>query len=63
MTKKTKAYDCVAAKRRAQARIYDQIHDRSPVEQIAFFRREAAAGDLGTWWRQLHESKQARASS
>lgn len=35
---KTKKFDCVAMKRAAAEKIYDQIKDASPAEQYAFWK-------------------------
>lgn len=45
------AIDCVALKRRAQAKIYADTKDMSASEQIEYFRRRAASGALGRWWK------------
>lgn len=63
MTKTPTSYDYVQAKRDAQARIYEAIRHRSRAEQVAFFRKEAASGDLGVWWEQLRARKAARSST
>jgi cell division protein FtsX len=63
MTKKPPPYDCVQAKRDAQTRIYESIRDRSRDEQVEFFRKEAASGELGAWWKQIRTQKEARPSS
>ena len=47
------AVDCVALKRRAQEQIYADTKGLSVAEQIAYFRRRAAAGALGGWWKQV----------
>ena len=48
---KNSSYDCVAAKREAQARIYEDIKDRSHEEQAAYYRQQSASGELGAWWK------------
>jgi len=35
---KTKKFDCVAMKRAAAEKIYDQLKDSSPAEQYAFWK-------------------------
>lgn len=62
MKKKSTSYDCVKAKRDAQARIYEAIRDRSRAEQVTFFQEEAASGELGTWWRRIRTQKSAPSS-
>ena len=51
-----KAFDCVAFKRQAQARIYANTKGLGPDEEIAYFRRAADEGPLGDWWRSLAPS-------
>ena len=50
---KSSSYDCVAAKREAQARIYEDIKGRSREEQAAYYRQQSASGDLGVWWQRV----------
>jgi predicted secreted Zn-dependent protease len=57
------AYNCVKAKRAAQKRIADQIEGLSRREQVDFFRREAATGELGAWWKQIREGRASKSSS
>jgi hypothetical protein len=47
----------VAAKREAQARIYEDIKGRSPEEQADYYRRQSASGDLGAWWQRVRALK------
>ena len=35
---KTKSFDCVAMKRAAAEQIYEQLKDKSPTEQCAFWK-------------------------
>jgi len=51
-----KGFDCVAFKRQAQSRIYEQIKGLSPEEEIEYFRRAADEGPLGNWWKKLRRS-------
>lgn len=51
--KHKKAFDCVALKRRAQAKIYADTKGMSIPEQIAYFRGRAQSGALGAWWRRV----------
>ena len=46
---KTKAFDCIEMKRRAQARIYERIKDMTPEEEIDYFDRAARSGPLAEW--------------
>lgn len=50
---KNSSYDCVAAKREAQARIYEDIKGRSHEEQAEYYRRQSTSGDLGAWWKRV----------
>lgn len=50
-TKAKKDFDCIEFKRQAQARIYDQIKDLSPQQEIEYFRRAAEEGPLGDSWK------------
>lgn len=51
--KRKPAIDCVALKRRAQAKIYADTEGLPVAEQIAYFRRRAQSSALGTWWKQV----------
>ena len=52
-TKNKPVVDCLALKRRAQARIYAATRDLSAADQIAYFRDQARSGALGVWWRRV----------
>lgn len=45
--------DCVALKRRAQAKIYADTKSLSAADQIDYFRRRAESGALGAWWKRI----------
>ncbi|MBI4871572.1 MAG: hypothetical protein HY814_08390 [Candidatus Riflebacteria bacterium] len=45
--------DCIAFKREAQSRIYDQIRALGVREEIEFFRRIVSEGSLADWWNVL----------
>ncbi len=49
----TKDFDCIAFKRAAQEKIYEQIHGMTPVEEIAWFRRKVESGPYGELWRRI----------
>lgn len=57
-TKAKKDFDCVEFKRQAQARIYDQIKDLSPHQEIDYFRRAAEEGPLGDSWKAARNRSQ-----
>ncbi|HMD95939.1 MAG TPA: hypothetical protein VKM93_01220 [Terriglobia bacterium] len=54
-----KSSDCVGFKRKVQAEIYREIKGLSPEEEIEYFRRKAAEGPLGQWWKALESSSGA----
>ena len=58
-----KGFDCIEFKRKAQAEIYGKIKGLSPEEEIAYFRRRAATGPLGKFWKALERRSQAEAGS
>jgi hypothetical protein len=58
-----KGFDCIAFKRKAQAEIYEEIKGLSPEEEIAYFRRQAAAGPLGKLWKALERPSHSEAGS
>ncbi len=58
-----KGFDCIAFKRQAQAEIYEEIKGLSPEEEIAYFRRQAAAGPLGKLWKAIERPSQSEAGS
>ena len=45
-----KDIDCIAMKRDAQARIYEEIKDMSPQEQINYFRNAIRTSRFRDWW-------------
>ena len=51
--KTEKDFDCIGFKRKVQAEICQEIKGLSPEEEIEYFRRRAAAGPLGKWWKGL----------
>ncbi|MGB9488157.1 MAG: hypothetical protein WCD04_18835 [Terriglobia bacterium] len=51
--KPEKDFDCIGFKRKVQAEIYEETRGLSPEEQIEYFRRRAADGPLGRWWKAL----------
>jgi hypothetical protein len=48
-----KGFDCVGFKREVQAEIYQEIKGLAAEEEIEYFRRWAAKGPLGKWWKAL----------
>jgi hypothetical protein len=53
--KTRKAFDCIGFKRKVQAEIYEDIKELSPEQEIEYFRRRAATGPLGKWWKGLKQ--------
>jgi hypothetical protein len=54
-----KNFDCIEFKRRVQAEIYVEIKGLSPEAEIEYFRRRAATGPLGKWWKALQRRTEA----
>jgi hypothetical protein len=61
--KPAKGFDCIEFKRKSQAEIYEEIKGLSPEEEIEYFRRRAAAGPLGKFWKALDRRSVAGAGS
>lgn len=61
--KNDKSFDCVAYKRRIQLKIYEEIRQLSPQEQILYFHTAAKTGPLGAWWTQLSATRRTKAGS
>jgi hypothetical protein len=51
--------DCVAMKRRIQAKIYHEIKDMTREQELAYWRKGAERGPWGDWWREIHERSAA----
>jgi len=49
----TKDFDCIAFKRAAQEKIYEQIKGMSPTEEIAWFRQKLENGPYSELWRRI----------
>ena len=49
----TKHFDCVAFKRRAQSKVYEDTRQMTVAEQVEYFRRRARSGALGSWWKRV----------
>lgn len=62
MKKSEKTFDCIAFKRTAQLRIYEEIKDLSREEEVAYFRNKAETGPFKEWWlrRKGHEAHVTR---
>jgi hypothetical protein len=57
--KAEKDFDCIGFKRKVQAEIYEEIKGLSPEAEIEYFRRRAATGPLGDWWKALQRRSEA----
>ncbi len=63
MKKKTdKKFDALAFKRDAQSRIYEEIKNLSPEEQIAYFRHRVEAGPFSKLWQSLAPPRPSKSS-
>jgi hypothetical protein len=51
-----KRFDCVAFKRRAQSKVYEDTRELTVAEQVEYFRRRAQSGALGPWWKRVSPS-------
>jgi hypothetical protein len=61
--KPEKSFDCVGFKRKVQAEIYEEIKSLSPEDEIEYFRRRAATGPLGKWWKTLERRSETSAAT
>ena len=57
---KDKAFDCVAFKRQAQSKVYEDTRQMKVAEQVEYFRRRAQSGALGSWWKRVSPSNVER---
>ena len=48
-----KRFDCVAFKRRAQSKVYEDTRQMTVAQQVEYFRRRARSGALGSWWKRI----------
>lgn len=47
-----KEFDCIAVKREAQKRIYEETKDMTPQQQIEYFRKAVQRSRFRVWWEQ-----------
>lgn len=47
-----KEFDCIAMKREAQTRIYEEIKNMTPQQQIEYFRNAVHTSQFSEWWNQ-----------
>ena len=50
-TQKKKEFDCIQIKRDAQTKIYENIKQMTPEEEIAYFRQSVDQSKFSKWWR------------
>jgi hypothetical protein len=50
---KKKAFDSVASKREAQARIYRRIKGKNAEQELAYFNQATDQGPFAQFWKQL----------
>ena len=56
-TKTKKAFDCLKFKQQVQEKIYEDIKNLSPAEQIAYFQNKIENSNLRDWWQSINISK------
>lgn len=52
-TQKKKEFDCIQIKRDAQTKIYQNIKQMPPEEEIAYFRQSIDQSKFSNWWKSL----------
>jgi hypothetical protein len=55
---KKRSFDCIAFKRRAQARIRRKLHGMTSEQELAYWNRPPD-GPLAGWWRSIQEHSTA----
>jgi hypothetical protein len=56
-----KQFDCMALKRRAQERIYEETANMTHAEFVAYLRKSVAEGPFATWWNDVPVRRSAQA--
>lgn len=51
--KKAKKFDCVEMKNEIQAKIYEEIKDLTPQEELAYRRKKLESGSLSDFYKKL----------
>lgn len=51
--KKAKKFDCVEMKNEIQAKIYEEIKDMTPQEEIAYRRKKLESGSMSDLYKKL----------
>ena len=52
-TKTEKVFDCIEFKRRAQMKIYEEIHGMTHEQERKYFEQQAERGPMGDWWKRM----------
>ncbi len=52
-----KEFDCIAAKREAQAAIFEDIKGIAAEQEIEYFHKAATDGPLGGWWKTVNKGQ------
>ena len=55
--RRSKDFDCVAFKCRAQEKIYQKTRHFTPEEEVAWYREQAASGPFGQWLKKFNKSQ------
>ena len=50
-TTKKKKFDCMEVKRKSQMKIYEEIKEMTPEQEIDYFRRSVNKSELAKWWK------------
>jgi len=62
--KANRKFDALAFKEQAQARIYEEIKDMTPAQQIAYYEEATRRGPLAKWWQGIRrQSARTRATA
>ena len=56
-TKTKKAFDCLEFKQQVQEKIYEDIKNLSPAEQITYFQNRIENSNLRDWWQSINLPK------
>jgi hypothetical protein len=57
MSKNDKKFDCVEFKRQQQERIYQDIKNKKPSQQIEYFKQRVEQGPFAAWWGQVRAAR------
>lgn len=62
MNRINKNFDCIAYKRNAQLKIYEEIRDLTPDEEVVYFKQSIVSSSLLDWWDSLKKFGQVKES-